>query len=175
MTFETFVRNDDWKWLTPWAAPWQHITHPMTYPMTDPQMKTKTMNMTMDKTRVQNCDVRAVSHSCDVFLCSCLCLRIWPAERKTTSHFTKTVFVSTFTTKVIFNCWTNMRPKLKMKIKTDSAANCLVSWRPGLWGGRPWRWSRSSWHLGKPSIKKSHVSMDTFRTPLSPPPGSTDA
>ena len=23
--------------------------------------------------------------------------------------------------------------------------------------------------------KKSHVSMDTFRTPLSPPPGSTDA
>ena len=44
----------------------QHITHPMTYPMTDPQMKTKTMNMTMDKTRVQNCDVRAVSHTCDV-------------------------------------------------------------------------------------------------------------
>ena len=41
---------------------------PMTYPMTDPQMKTKTMNMTMDKTRVQNCDVRAVSHSCDVLL-----------------------------------------------------------------------------------------------------------
>ena len=38
----------------------------MTYPMTDPQMKTKTMNMTKDKTRVQNCDVRAVSHSCDV-------------------------------------------------------------------------------------------------------------
>ena len=25
-------------------------------------------------------------------------------------------------------------------------------------------------NLGKPSIKKSHVSMDTFRTPLSPPP-----
>ena len=46
----------------------QHITHPMTYPMTDPQMKTKTMNMTMNKTRVQNCDVRAVSHSCDVFI-----------------------------------------------------------------------------------------------------------
>ena len=42
----------------------QHITHPMT----DPQRKTKTMNMTMNKTRVQNCDVRAVSHSCDVFL-----------------------------------------------------------------------------------------------------------
>ena len=49
----------------------QHITNPMTYPMTDPQMKTKTMNMTMDKTRVQYCDVRAVSHSCDVFIHSC--------------------------------------------------------------------------------------------------------
>ena len=35
--------------------------------MTDPQMKTETMNMTMDKTRVQYCDVRVVSHSCDVF------------------------------------------------------------------------------------------------------------
>ena len=46
----------------------QHITHHMTYPKNDPQMKTKTMNMTMDKTSVQNCDVRAVSHSCDVFL-----------------------------------------------------------------------------------------------------------
>ena len=46
--------------------PDQHITHPMTYTMTDPQMKT--IDMTMDKTRVQNCDVRAVSHSCDVLL-----------------------------------------------------------------------------------------------------------
>ena len=45
--------------------PDQHITHPMTYTMTDPQMKT--IDMTMDKTRVQNCDVRAVSHSCNVF------------------------------------------------------------------------------------------------------------
>ena len=29
--------------------------------------------------------------------------------------------------------------------------------------------------LGKPSRIKSQVSMDTFRTSLSPPPGSTDA
>ena len=46
----------------------QHITHPMTYLMTDPLMKTKTMNMTRHKMKVQNCDVRAVSHSCDVFI-----------------------------------------------------------------------------------------------------------
>ena len=45
----------------------QQLTHPITYIMTDPQMKTKTVNTTMNKTRVQNCDVRAVSHSCVVF------------------------------------------------------------------------------------------------------------
>ena len=50
-----------------------YMTDSLTYPITDPLMKTltmtKTMIMIMKKTLVQNCDVRAVSHSCDAFLC----------------------------------------------------------------------------------------------------------
>ena len=49
------------------------MTDPMTYSMTDPLMKkktmTKTMTMIMKKMWVQKCDVRAVSHSCDVLIC----------------------------------------------------------------------------------------------------------
>ena len=107
-------------------------------------------------------------------------------------HFTKTIFVSTSTTKVtylsyslysylssfvfvsvfvfVFVIWRErplhkdhlcldlhhqsksqlpikselltrkMKPKLETKWKNVSAANCLVSWGPRLWGGRSWRW-----------------------------------
>ena len=40
---------------------------------------------------------------------------------------------------------------------------------PSVIGRNPSRYELASF-LGKPSKKNSHVSMDTFRTPLSPPP-----
>ena len=60
----------------------QHITHPMT----EPQRKTKTMNMTMKKRRVKNCDVRAVSHSCYVFVYGSIILKFFVVALLTYTH-----------------------------------------------------------------------------------------
>ena len=54
-------------------------------------------------------------------------------------HFTKTIFVSTSTTKVML-CYLEKIEKLK----TVPAANRLVSWGPGLWGRRSGRWGSNS-------------------------------